>query len=299
MFLRQKTISKKLSFSGIGLHSGEKVKITLSPRKEDTGISFIFKNEIIDATWKNGNVSQLCTKLKKNNIYISTIEHLMSSLSGLGISNLLIDTSATEMPILDGSAKDFVKKILETGIQEQNKLQKILKIKKKISLKKENKFIEIYPHDEKHLTIDYTIDYKDEFIKKQNFVYKHNFKNYQEIFEARTFCLHEDLEKIFSLGLAKGGSLDNAIVVSGKKILNQGGLRYKNEFVKHKILDCVGDLYLANYQIWGKVKVYSGGHELNLEILREIYNDKNNYEILTIGKESLDINSNNLKLVNL
>ena len=280
MFIHQQTIAKELIFSGIGLHSGKSVKIKLLPGDEDDGINFLINNKKIKALWKKAEVSQLCTKLKENNQYLSTIEHLMSALSGLGISNLNIETSSEEMPILDGSAKDYVDQIINQGIIKQSKPQKILKIKKKISYKSDDKFIEIEPTDKNELIINYTIDYKDDFIKKQKIIYKHSLNNYKDIYKARTFCLHKDLEKIFSLGLAKGGSLDNAIVVSGKKILNQGGLRYQNEFVKHKVLDCIGDIYLAGHQICGKITTYGGGHELNLMILKKLFVDQNNYEIL-------------------
>lgn len=276
----QKTILKPITFNGIGLHTGEPVKIKLIPAPEDHGINFIYKKKKIQATWKNAVISQLCTKLNKNGLYLSTIEHLMSSLSGLGISNLIIETSSSEMPIMDGSSKDFVERILESGLKKQNKVTKIIKVKKKISYFIENKYIQIEPTDNKRLIVDYKIDYKDEFIKKQDLVYEHSEKNYMDIYQARTFCLHKDLEKIFSLGLAKGGSLDNAIVVSGNKILNQGGLRYNNEFVKHKVLDCVGDLYLAGYQVIGKLKTFGGGHELNLIILKELFKNKDNFEIM-------------------
>lgn len=276
----QKTILKPITFNGIGLHTGEPVKIKLIPAPEDHGINFIYKKKKIQATWKNAVISQLCTKLNKNGLYLSTIEHLMSSLSGLGISNLIIETSSSEMPIMDGSSKDFVERILESGLKKQNKVTKIIKVKKKISYFIENKYIQIEPTDNKRLIVDYKIDYKDEFIKKQDLVYEHSEKNYMDIYQARTFCLHKDLEKIFSLGLAKGGSLDNAIVVSGNKILNQGGLRYNNEFVKHKVLDCVGDLYLAGYQVIGKLKTFGGGHELNLIILKELFKNKDNFEII-------------------
>ena len=251
------------------------------PQDIDSGINFVLNDKKIKASWKNAIVSQLCTKLKKENIHISTIEHLMSALSALGITNLLIFVSASEIPILDGSAKEFFENILDNGLKNQNITKKKLVVKKKISYKLENKFIEILPSKKNYLTIDYTIDYKDEFIKRQNLVYEHNLQNYKKIYKARTFCLHEDLEKIFSLGLAKGGSLENAIVVSGNKILNQGGLRYENEFVKHKILDCVGDLYLSEFDIIGEVKTFGGGHELNLMILKQIFESKENFEIMS------------------
>lgn len=249
MYKNQNTLLKTIEFEGIGLHSGEKVKIALKPAAVDTGIKFKIKNNIISATWKNAIVSQLCTRIKLRDDDISTIEHLMAAISGLGITNLLIKINSNEVPILDGSSKEFVEKIKNIGIKNQKKPQKILKITKKIEYREKEKFICISPTEKKHLTIDYTIDYKDQFIKKQSLKYIHSEINFLKIYMSRTFCLHGDLERIFSMGLAKGGSLDNAIVVSGKKILNQGGLRYSDEFVRHKILDCVGDLYLAGCQI--------------------------------------------------
>ena len=280
MYKNQNTLLKTIEFEGIGLHSGEKVKIALKPAAVDTGIKFKIKNNIISATWKNAIVSQLCTRIKLRDDDISTIEHLMAAISGLGITNLLIKINSNEVPILDGSSKEFVEKIKNIGIKNQKKPQKILKITKKIEYREKEKFICISPTEKKHLTIDYTIDYKDQFIKKQSLKYIHSEINFLKIYMSRTFCLHGDLERIFSMGLAKGGSLDNAIVVSGKKILNQGGLRYSDEFVRHKILDCVGDLYLAGCQIWGNLVTYQGGHELNLKLLREILSNKKNYKIL-------------------
>lgn len=282
MFEYQKTIKNSLIFEGIGLHSGKEVKIKLSPEKANTGIYFqiLGKKEKIFANWKNAEIAQLCTKIKKNNLVLSTVEHLMSALSGLGITNLKIETTNSEIPILDGSAKDFVDKIILTGIKEQSINNLHIKIKKKIEVINGNKSISIEPNTKNSFEIDLTLDFNDELIKKQNLKYVHNLDNYLSIYKARTFCFQKDLEKIFSLGLAKGGSLENAIVISGSKILNQHGLRYPNEFVKHKILDCIGDLYLSGYPIIGKVKSYQGGHEMNILLLQRIFESKNNYEIL-------------------
>lgn len=280
MYKSQNTLSKIVDFTGIGLHSGEKVKISLIPTATDTGINFKINNTLILASWQNAVVSQLCTRLKFGENAISTIEHLMAAISGLGITNLIIKINSNEVPILDGSSKEFVDEIRNAGIIEQKKKQKILKILRKVEHKDQEKFIRISPSKKKNLSIDYTIDYKDQFIKKQNLKYTHSEENFLKIYKSRTFCLHNDLERIFSMGLAKGGSLDNAIVVSGNKILNQGGLRYNNEFVRHKTLDCIGDLYLAGYQIWGDLVTYQGGHELNLRLLREILADKKNYKIV-------------------
>ena len=280
MYKSQNTLSKIIDFTGIGLHSGEKVKISLIPTATDTGINFKINNTLILASWQNAVVSQLCTRLKFGKNAISTIEHLMAAISGLGITNLIIKINSNEVPILDGSSKEFVDEIRNAGIIEQKKKQKILKILRKVEYKDQEKFIRISPSKKNNLSIDYTIDYKDQFIKKQNLKYTHSEENFLKIYKSRTFCLHNDLERIFSMGLAKGGSLDNAIVVSGNKILNQGGLRYNNEFVRHKTLDCIGDLYLAGYQIWGDLVTYQGGHELNLRLLREILADKKNYKIV-------------------
>ena len=280
MYKSQNTLSKIINFTGIGLHSGEKVKISLIPNAIDTGINFKINNTLILASWQNAVVSQLCTRLKFGENAISTIEHLMAAISGLGITNLIIKINSNEVPILDGSSKEFVDEIRNVGIVEQKKKQKILKILRKVEYKDQEKFIRISPSKKNNLSIDYTIDYKDQFIKKQNLKYTHSEENFLKIYKSRTFCLHNDLERIFSMGLAKGGSLDNAIVVSGNKILNQGGLRYNNEFVRHKTLDCIGDLYLAGYQIWGDLVTYQGGHELNLRLLREILADKKNYKII-------------------
>ena len=280
MYKSQNTLSKIIDFTGIGLHSGEKVKISLIPNAIDTGINFKINNTLILASWQNAVVSQLCTRLKFGENAISTIEHLMAAISGLGITNLIIKINSNEVPILDGSSKEFVDEIRNAGIIEQKKKQKILKILRKVEYKDQEKFIRISPSKKNNLSIDYTIDYKDQFIKKQNLKYTHSEENFLKIYKSRTFCLHNDLERIFSMGLAKGGSLDNAIVVSGNKILNQGGLRYNNEFVRHKTLDCIGDLYLAGYQIWGDLVTYQGGHELNLRLLREILADKKNYKIV-------------------
>ena len=280
MFSNQKTILKEVSFSGIGLHSGEPVNITLLPDDIDTGINFFYKKKKIKASWKNAVISQLCTKIKKDNVYLSTIEHLMSALCGLGITNLLIKISSGEVPILDGSAKDFVNNILKIGFKEQKKKRKFIKLKKTITFEDKKKFIKIVPTNENKFTVDYTIDYKDELIKKQQFLYNHSYEDYKKIYLARTFCLQQDLEKIFAMGLAKGGSLENAIVVSGNKILNQGGLRYKDEFVRHKVLDCIGDLYLSEHQILGEVTTSGGGHELNLMLLKKIFEDKDNFDVI-------------------
>jgi len=284
MELNQKTIKKKLTFEGIGLHSGELVTLTLLPAEEDDGIVFVRtdlkKNSVIKANWKNIYTANLCTKIiNKNGIGVSTIEHLMFSFYSLGITNLIIQINGPEVPIMDGSAKNFIEDILKTGLLSQKKKILNLHILKKIEIRDQNKFIKYESTNKNFLEIDFTIDYKDQFIKKQRYILKNANKNYLEVFNCRTFCHQQDLEKIFAMGLAKGGSLDNAIVISGNKILNQGGLRYKDEFVRHKILDCLGDLYLSSYLINGKISCNQGGHELTARLLKEIFKSKKNYLI--------------------
>jgi UDP-3-O-[3-hydroxymyristoyl] N-acetylglucosamine deacetylase len=299
--LQQKTIKKKLVLEGIALHSGALVKIALIPSEENTGITFLRKdlkkNSVIKACWKNIVPASLCTKISnKYGASVGTIEHLMFSFYALGITNLLIETNGPEIPIMDGSSKIFIDKILNIGLFAQKKKVPYLIIKKEFEVRDKSRFIRYEPTNNSSLEIDYTLEYKDQFIKKQNFNSKDIRKNFLDIAHTRTFCHQEDLEKIFAMGLAKGGSLDNAIIISGNKILNQGGLRCKNEFVKHKTLDCIGDLYLSNYFINGKITCNQGGHELTGLLLKKIFKEKKNYVI-----ESLDLsskfkeNSSNLK----
>ena len=281
----QITIKKKLVLDGLGLHSGVPVKLKFFPAEIDTGIVFlrtdIKKSEVIKSYWKNVIPSNLCTKISNNkNQSISTIEHLMFALYGLGITNVYLEIDGPEVPILDGSAKIFIDELLKTGLVEQKKKNKILNILKKIELKENNKSIRYQPANEKFLEIEYHLDYNDEFIKKQSFTLKNTEKNFADISMCRTFCHQQDLEKIFAMGLAKGGSLDNAIVISGNKVLNQDGLRCPLEFVKHKILDCLGDLYLSGFFITGKIICNQGGHELTSKFLKKIFENSQNYSII-------------------
>ena len=280
----QKTIKKKLALEGITLHSGTSVKIVLIPSEENTGITFLRtdlkKNAVIKACWENIVPASLCTKISnKHGASVSTIEHLMFSFYALGITNLLIEINGAEIPIMDGSSKVFIDEILNNGLLNQKRKVSHLLIKKTFEVGDKGRFIRYEPTQTSTLEVDYTLKYKDQFIKKQNFSSKDCQKNFLDIAHTRTFCHQEDLEKIFGMGLAKGGSLDNAIIISGNKILNQGGLRCKNEFVKHKTLDCLGDLYLSNYFINGKITCNQGGHELTGNLLKKIFKDKKNYTV--------------------
>lgn len=282
--MQQSTIKKKITIGGLGLHSGLPVKLKLCPADIDNGIIFyrtdVKKSIPIKAHWENIINANLCTKISNSNgDCVITIEHFMFSLYSLGITNLNIEIDGPEIPILDGSAKIFVEELLKAGLLSQNKKLPDISILKTITIQEKNKFIKYEPTKNNFLEINYTIDFQDQFIKKQNFVLKNAQKNFLEVYQCRTFCHQEDLEKIFAMGLAKGGSLDNAIVISGAKILNQEGLRYKDEFVRHKILDCIGDLYLSGFFLNGKITCAQGGHELTANLIRKIFENTANYSI--------------------
>ena len=289
--LNQKTIKKPVSFSGIGLHSGKQVKICVKPSNPDTGIVFkrvdLADNNLIYPNFMNVSNTSLNTTISNNSgVKVSTIEHLMGALFGIGIDNALIEIDNEEVPILDGSARIFIEEILAAGLELSNKPIKIIKINKKIEFKKGDKFISIEP-SKLSLDIDFELKYQNKVIGNQR-----NKKNvYQddltEIFESRTFCLYEDIEMIKKNGLAKGGSLDNAIVVKDEEILNSEGLRNSKEFVNHKILDCIGDLYTSGYRMIASINCSQGGHYLTNSLLREVFNHKDNFSIIEIQERTL------------
>ena len=289
--LNQKTINQKITFEGVGLHTGKKVELSLLPSAPNTGIVFkrtdLKKNNEIIPIFNNVVDTTLCTTLSNEyGIKVSTIEHLMGALYGLGIDNLLIEVNSQELPILDGSAKKFVEKILSVGVKSSSAPIKLIKINKKVSLSEGTKFISL--EDTKVASqIDFKIKYKNNIIGTQRNKVNIFSDKLNEIYESRTFCLHEDVEKLRSIGLAKGGSLDNAIVVGDKEILNENGLRNPNEFVNHKILDCMGDLYLSGYRIVGSLVTSEGGHGLTNKILRKLFSDKANFTILEIKGKTL------------
>ena len=295
----QKTISSETNFSGIGLHSGEKVNVTLVPANSNSGITFkrtdLEKNNEIDANFKNVSSAKLCTKLQnESGASVSTIEHLMAAFYICGIDNILVNLNGPEVPIMDGSAKDFVKIIKDCGLKTLEGKRKFVRIKNKIELKKEDgKFINIKPTNQA-FEAKFTLNYdKNPLIKSQTNKINFMNKNLDEIIDARTFCLYEDIEMIKSIGLAKGGSLDNAIVVQGNKVLNNGGLRSKKEFVNHKILDLVGDFMLSGARVIGSVECIHGGHALTIEFLRKIFSNKTNFDVV----ESQSLSSNIRKII--
>ncbi len=289
--LSQKTINKKISLNGIGLHTGKLVELNLLPAAPNTGIVFrridINKNNIVIPNFNNVTNTTLCTTLSNEyDVKVSTVEHLMGALYGLGIDNLFVETNSQELPILDGSAKIFVEKILASGIKSSSTPIKLIKINNKVSYQEGSKSISL---DQSKVAseIDFEISYQNKIIGTQRNkinVFNDDIKN---IFESRTFCLYKDVEKLKESGLAKGGSLDNAIVVGEEEVLNNGGLRNSKEFVNHKILDCMGDLYLSGYRIVGSLKTSQGGHGLTNKILRKLFSNKSNFSVIEIKEKTL------------
>ena len=302
--LKQKTLSKPIEFKGIGLHTGEKVKMKIFPSAPNSGIIFkridLKNNNIIIPNVFNVVNATLCTTISNEfGTKVSTIEHLMASMYVLGLDNALIELDSQEVPIMDGSAKNFVDRIVETGFETSETPLKFIKIEKSVSVNKNSKFIKI---DKSNVTldIDFEIKYKNSLIGDQQNKVSVYQDNMTDILNSRTFCIYEDIEKLKKAGLAKGGSLDNAIVVKDKEILNKEGLRNELEFVNHKILDCIGDIYLAGYKLIGSIKCSQGGHSLTNELLREVFNDKSNFSIFELKEKSLPhsfINKSALKSI--
>ena len=280
----QQTIAEPISINGIGLHSGLDVSMKLYPAETDYGIKFIRKdlnsNNIIEALWSNVTNTQLSTTIgNKSGASVSTIEHLMSALSGLHIDNIKIEIDGPEVPIMDGSSIKFVDLIDQTTSQRLNKKRKILKVKKNIKVENNNSSAELKPNNQ--FSIDFEIDFPSKLVSKQSRQLQLVNGNYKtDIASARTFGFERDVDMLRSNGLALGGSLDNAVVVGETKILNSDGLRFKDEFVRHKILDSIGDLYLAGAPIQGYFLGNKSGHHLNNLLLRSLFADKNNYEYI-------------------
>ena len=289
--LNQKTINNDITFKGVGLHSGANVTMTVKPAKPNSGILFkrvdIKENNIIIPNIFNVSSAVLCTTISNaHGVSISTLEHLMGAFYGMGIDNALVEIDNEEVPILDGSAKLFVEAINEVGIETSNEPIKIIKIEKKIEFKDGAKYISIEPN-KMSLEIDFELKYENSLIGNQRNTIKVYESDLNDVYNSRTFCLYEDVEKLKKMGLAKGGSLENAIVVDKNKILNKEGLRNKKEFVNHKILDCMGDLYLTGYKIIGKIICSQGGHKLTNQLLRKVFQSKENFSIIEIKEKNL------------
>ena len=302
--LKQKTIKGPISFNGIGLHSGKKVNMTIKPSSPNSGIIFkrtdLQNNNLIIPNVFNVVSANLCTTISNEfGAKVSTIEHLMSAMYVLGVDNAVVELNSEEVPIMDGSAKNFVEEIIKMGFVVSDVPLKLIKIEKTVSLKKENKFIEIEKSNIS-LDIEFEIKYNNPLIGTQ----KNKISVYQDnldiVMSSRTFCLFEDIEKLKKAGLAQGGSLDNAIVVKDDQVLNKDGLRNKLEFVNHKILDCIGDLYTSGYRIVAGIKCSQGGHYLTNQLLRKVFQNKENFSILEIKEKNLPhtlINRNLLRSI--
>ena len=302
--LNQKTINNNLTFKGVGLHSGLNATMIVKPAEPNAGIIFkridLKENNIIIPNVFNVSCAAFCTTISNEaGASVSTIEHLMGAFYGLGIDNALIEINSQEVPILDGSAKLFVEAISKVGIKNSNAPIKIVKINKKIEFTDGNKKISIEP-SKISLDIDFELKYENPLIGTQRNLVKVFESDLTDVFNSRTFCLFEDVEKLKKMGLAKGGNLDNAIVVKNKKILNENGLRNEKEFVNHKILDCMGDLYLTGYKIIGKIICSQGGHKLTNQLLRKVFQNDENFSLIEITEKHLPnafINKSHLRSI--
>ena len=302
--LNQKTINRDITFKGVGLHSGVNVTMTVKPAKPNSGILFkrvdLKENNIVIPNIFNVSSAVFCTTIaNESGVSISTIEHLMGALYGLGIDNALVEIDNQEVPILDGSAKIFIEEISKVGIKNSEAPIKIIKIEKRIEFNDGKKTISIEP-SKVSLDIDFELKYENNLIGTQRNLVSVFESDLTDIYNSRTFCLFEDIEKLKEMGLAQGGSLENAIVVKDNEILNEKGLRNKKEFVNHKILDCMGDLYLAGYKIIGKIVCSQGGHKLTNQLLRKVFQQDENFSLIEITEKHLPntfINKSHLRSI--
>ena len=300
-YLTQKTIKNDVSFNGVALHSGLDVKICIKPAEPNFGIVFkrvdFKENNLVYPNFMNVTNTSLNTTIENEfGVKVSTIEHLMGALFGLGIDNALIEIDNEEVPILDGSAKNFIEKIISSGLVVSESPIKIIKINKEIKFTDGERFISIEPST-LSLDIDFELKYKNPIIGNQKNKVKVFEDDLTDVYNSRTFCLFEDIELIKKNGLAKGGSLQNAIVVKDDEVLNPEGLRNDKEFVNHKILDCIGDLYTSGYRIIAKIKCSQGGHYLTNQLLRKVFENKDNFSILEIKEKNLPHTLINRKLL--
>ncbi len=302
--LTQKSISQKISFNGIGIHTGKSVNLNILPAAPNSGIVFkridLETNNIVYPNYSNVTDTTLCTTISNEyGVKISTIEHLMGALYGVGIDNAFIEIDSQEVPILDGSAKLFIDKINEVGLTFSDQPIKIIKINKNIKLIDGSKFISI---DKSNVSgdIEFEIKYENNLIGTMKNKVNIFEDELSQIYNSRTFCLYEDIEKLKKLNLGKGGSLENAIVIKDEQVLNKTGLRNKLEFVNHKILDCMGDLFLSGYKIIGSIKCSQGGHNLTNQLLKKIFSNQTNYSLIEIKGKHLPhsfANYHNLKSI--
>ena len=302
--LTQKTVSQKITVEGIGVHTGLNAKLNILPALPNTGIIFkrvdLKKNNIIIPIYNNVIDATLCSTISNDyGVKVSTIEHLMGAFYGLGIDNAIVEIDSQEVPIMDGSAKKFVELIIGAGIKTSEVPIKIIKVEQQIEISEGEKTISIKKSNVS-LDIDFEIKFQNKFIQTQRNKISVFEDNLTDIYNSRTFCLFEDIKKLKDMGLGQGGSLENALVVKNNSLMNEGGLRNENEFVNHKILDCMGDLYLSGYRIVGSLTCSQGGHFLTNKLLRKLFIDKKNYSLIEIKGKNLPhsfANKNQLKSI--
>ncbi|MDI1309797.1 MAG: UDP-3-O-acyl-N-acetylglucosamine deacetylase [Methylotenera sp.] len=288
--LKQRTLKKAISATGVGLHNGEKVTLTLRPAAVDTGI--VFKrvdlpqpNEIL-ATPNAVHDTRLCSALEANGARVATVEHIMSALAGLGVDNVYIEVDASEIPIMDGSSGPFVYLLQEAGIVEQAAAKKFIRVKKTVEVIEGDKWVRFEPYH--GFKVDFTINFNHPVFENSGSQVKIDFAEdsyINEISRARTFGFMHEVEYLRSNGLARGGSLDNAIVLDEYRVINADGLRYDDEFAKHKVLDAIGDLYMLGHPILGAFYAYKSGHALNNQLLRALMLDETAWEYATFEKQ--------------
>jgi len=281
--MKQRTIQKEVEIVGIGLHKGVPVKMRLEPLDDDMGIIFYRSDEAVSIELKPENVidTKMATVIGKDNVVISTIEHLLSAIYAYGIDNLRVVLDNDEIPILDGSSSGFCMLLDEVGIKEQEKSKKAIMIKKEVEVKIDNKFVRLKPSN--HIIYDFSINFEHPAIGEQQFNFNYSVEEYKEnISRARTFGFLHEVQYLRSIGLAQGGSLDNAIVLDDQKIINPEGLRYDNEFVRHKILDAIGDMSLLGYTMIGEYNAHAGSHHLNHLLTKKLLESTENYEIVDL-----------------
>ena len=289
--IRQRTLRNSIKATGVGLHTGEKVYLTLAPAPVDTGIVFrrVDLDPVVEIPGRADNVADttLSTGLFANGERVSTVEHLMAAMAGLGIDNAYVDVSAPEVPIMDGSAGPFVFLIQSAGIEEQNAAKKFIRIKRKVTVEDGDKVASFLPFD--GFKVAFTIDFDHPVFRDRTAHADVDFSTtsfVKEISRARTFGFMHEIEYLRSKGLARGGSVDNAIVVDEYRILNQDGLRYDDEFVRHKVLDAIGDLYLLGNSLIGEFRAYKSGYALNNAPLRALIAQPDAWEVVTFEDEA-------------
>ncbi|MFO7727630.1 MAG: UDP-3-O-acyl-N-acetylglucosamine deacetylase [Desulfonatronovibrio sp.] len=278
--MKQQTIKKEIKCSGIGLHTGQKVSLCLRPAEEDTGIVFVHQGaqgqHRLELNPHNVTSTDLATTIGTNGKRISTVEHLLAALKGLGIDNIYIEVEGTELPIMDGSAASFVFLIHSAGIRKQHQARQIFAFKKPVAFKEDGRWIRVTPYE--GMKIRYTIDFDHPMVGRQSFTYEHDSAQFiKYLSKARTFGFLRDVENLQSMGLALGGSLDNAVVLDEYGVINPGGMRFSDELVRHKVLDFLGDMTMMGVDLWGSFEVHCSGHAFNNSFLRFLEKHRDDY----------------------